>query len=74
MVELIATLFLFFIVYRRIYFSLIFLKYFECCNEFDFTRGQFSDRNTADFILSLSCSSSLQPNSMWSTVCSAFLQ
>jgi hypothetical protein len=36
--------------------------------------GQFSDRNTAAFKLSLSCSSSLQSNSMWSTVCSPFLQ
>jgi hypothetical protein len=65
-------LLLFFIIYRRIYCSGIFLKvYFKFCNEFVFTHSQFSDRNTAVFRLSLSCSSSLQWNSMWSTVCSA---
>jgi hypothetical protein len=36
--------------------------------------GQFSDRSTAAFRLSLSCSSSLQANNMWSTVCSPLLQ
>jgi len=36
--------------------------------------GQFSDHNTAAFRLSLSGSDSLQPNKMWSTVCSLFLQ
>ena len=35
--------------------------------------GQFSDDNTAAFRLNLSCSSSLQSNKMWSTVCSPFL-
>jgi hypothetical protein len=52
-----------------------FLKSFvEFCNKFVFLTGQFSDRNTAAFKLSLSCSSSLQSHSMWSTVCSPFLQ
>ena len=36
--------------------------------------GQFSVRNAAAFRLSLSCSSSLQSYSMWSTVCSPLLQ
>jgi hypothetical protein len=36
--------------------------------------GQFSDRNTAAFRLSLSCSSSLLSNNMWFTVCSPLLQ
>jgi hypothetical protein len=36
--------------------------------------GQFSDRNTAAFRLSLSWSSSLQSNNMWSTVYSPLLQ
>jgi hypothetical protein len=36
--------------------------------------GQFSDRNTAAFRLSISCSRSLQSNNMWSTVCSPLLQ
>ena len=36
--------------------------------------GQFSDLITAAFRLSLSCSSSLQSNNMWTTVCSSLLQ
>ena len=36
--------------------------------------GQFSVRNTAAFILSLSCSVSLQSYNMWPTVCSHLLQ
>ena len=36
--------------------------------------GQFSDLITAAFRLSLSCSSSLQSNNMWSTVCSPLMQ
>jgi hypothetical protein len=36
--------------------------------------GQFSDRNTAAFSLSLSCSTSSQSNNMWSIVCSPLLQ
>jgi hypothetical protein len=36
--------------------------------------GQFSDRNTAAFSLSLSCSSSLHSNNMWFNGCSPLLQ
>ena len=36
--------------------------------------GQFSVRNTAAFRLSLSCSSSMQSNNMWSTVGTPLLQ
>jgi hypothetical protein len=36
--------------------------------------GQFSDRSTAAFSLSLSCSSSLKSNNLWSTVCYPLLQ